>query len=193
MLLADDGKMVGSSRRNVTSFSLQFDSAEIRKLSDSYRFEDEAYALKAGKRISQGEYARAHLETIYRWKTRGRGISRLEKNTDEEIADVLALAAKAKTERSAVAVLCGLTGIDIPVASAVLTAMNPERYTVVDFRALESLGVTPRPVLTVGYYLAYLDKCRELAKQHRVSLRVLDRALWQWSKDKAIRKRNGCQ
>jgi hypothetical protein len=71
--------------------------------------------------------------------------------------------------------------------------MNPKRYTLVDFRALESLGVTPRPVLTVGYYLEYLGKCRELAKQHRVSLRVLDRALWQWSKDKAIRKRNRCQ
>jgi hypothetical protein len=78
----------------VTLFSLQFDFAEIQRLSGSYRFEDDADALKAGKGISQGEYTRAHLETIYRWKTRGRGISRLEKNTDEEIADVLALAPK---------------------------------------------------------------------------------------------------
>jgi hypothetical protein len=71
----------------------------------------------------------------------------------------------------------------VPVASAVLTAINPERYTIIDFRALESLGINDYN-LTVDYYLDYLKQCRELAGQHSVSLRDLDRALWQWSKEK---------
>ncbi len=169
------------------TFALQFDAAKIPNLSDGYEYGDDRQVSDAGKKIARGEYDLAHLETIYRWKTKGRGISRLRKNTIAEIADGLRLAAGAKTERAAMAVLCGLVGIDVPVASAVLTAMNPERYTIIDFRALESLGVPDPPVLTVNYYLKYLDHCRKLAEQHKLSLRTLDRALWQWSKRNADR------
>jgi hypothetical protein len=89
-------------------FRLQFEPAEIQRLSDRYEYEGDADALDAGEKISQGEYSQAHLETIYRWKTSGRGISRLRKNASEEVADALELAANAKTERSVVAVLRGL-------------------------------------------------------------------------------------
>jgi len=33
----------------------------------------------------------------------------------------------------------------------------------------------------VNFYLAYLDVCRQLADAHRITVRDLDRALWQWS------------
>ncbi len=77
--------------------------------------------------------------------------------------------------------MLGLQGVAVPVASAILTAIYPERYTVIDFRALEALGskTTDR---SVNFYLAYLTHCRQLAKAHHVTLRALDRALWQWSK-----------
>lgn len=54
------------------------------------------------------------------------------------------------------------------------------RYTVIDFRALEALG-SDSTDRSVNFYLAYLDFCRLLAKAHRIKLRDLDRALWQWS------------
>jgi hypothetical protein len=81
-----------------------------------------------------------------------------------------------------VSVLCGLRGVKIPVASAILTAIFPERFTAIDYRALESLGVE-KPALTVNYYLVYLDYCRGTAAQYGLTLRDLDRALWQASKD----------
>ena len=96
--------------------------------------------------------------------------------------DALHLAVHAQTERAAIAVLCGLHGVDVPVASAILTAVAPERFTIIDYRALESLGVT-NYVPTVDFYLAYLRACRELVRENTVSLRELDRALWQWSKE----------
>jgi len=134
-------------------------------------------------RIAGGEYSRANLETIFRWKTGGRGISRLGRNTDAEIEEALRLGAGAQTERAAIAALCGLFGVNVPVASAVLTAINPERYTIIDFRALESLGVTKYNE-TIDFYLMYLHHCRVLADRHTVNLRTLDRALWQWSKER---------
>ena len=58
------------------------------------------------------------------------------------------------------------------------------KYTIIDYRALESLGVSEWPD-TVDYYLAYLAACRELVRRYNKSLRTLDRALWQWSKERS--------
>ena len=66
--------------------------------------------------------------------------------------------------------------------------MFPEKYTIIDFRALESLGVVKVPTYSIHYYLSYLEKCRILARMHNVSLRTLDRALWQWSKENGARE-----
>jgi hypothetical protein len=101
-------------------------------------------------------------------------------NTDEEVEDALRTAVEAKTERTAISVLIGLYGVEIPVASAVLTAIAPNRYTIIDYRALEALGET-RTWHTIDSYLAYLGCCRKLACENGVTLRELDRALWQWS------------
>ena len=128
-----------------------------------------------------GDYTRSNIGRIFDWKTGGRGESRLQRNSDEEIADALRLAVSAKTERAADAVLLGLQGVLAPVASAILTAIDPERYTVIDFRALEALGSKSKD-RSVNFYLAYLTRCRQLAKAHHVALRDFDRALWQWSK-----------
>lgn len=166
------------------NFQLQFAPSQIRELSGrySYRLEDEE-AMASGKRIAQGEYTRRNLQTIFEWKTGGRGKSRLQVNTDEEIEDALRSAVEAKAERTAVSVLIGLYGVEIPVASAVLTAIAPERYTIIDYRALEALGES-QTWHTIDSYLAYLVFCRKLAFENGVTLRELDRALWQWSAER---------
>jgi hypothetical protein len=166
----------------MVAFRLLFPPSKIQALADRYKFADDTAALGAGTKIRNGQYTRTNLLSIFDWKTKGRGRSRLAKNTDQEIADSLALATAAKTDRAAVAVLMGLNGVQVPVASAILTAIDPQRFTIVDFRALEALNVK-RPNITIDFYLAYLNECRTLAWQNKVSLRTLDRALWQWSKD----------
>jgi hypothetical protein len=167
---------------NASKFNLQFEPADIVQLAQRYGYESDDDALAAGLRIRSGNYGRSNIETIFEWKTKGRGRSRLRNNSDEEIAEALGLAAHAKTERAAIAVLLGLQGVHVPVASAILTAIDPERYTVIDFRALEALGSNSKD-RSVNFYLEYLDACRKLAKRRNVTLRDLDRALWQWSSE----------
>jgi hypothetical protein len=163
------------------TFQLQFSRSEIRPLAGRYNYRRaEEHAMSAGKRIARGEYTRQNLQIIFEWKTGGRGKSRLQVNTNTEIEDALRSAVEAKSERTAIAVLSGLFGVDIPVASAVLTAINPERFTIIDYRALQALG-QDRNQHTIGQYLAYFLRCRELARENDVTLRELDRALWQWS------------
>src|ERR1700733_940066 len=96
-------------------FELQFPPEQIREFAARYRYDDDTEVLGAGRHIAGGDYSRANLEVIFRWKTGGRGISRLRRNSDIEIKDALRLAVTAQTERAAVAVLCGLQGVEIPV------------------------------------------------------------------------------
>jgi len=50
--------------------------------------------------------------------------------------------------------------------------MDQECLTIIDFRALESLGITNYGT-TVDFYLQYLEHCRSLANQHGGGLREL--------------------
>ena len=167
------------------NFALQFPQSEIsglvaRRLTNV----DQGKAFEAGRSIASGNYSRENLNAIVEWKMEGvhltRVMSYLAQNSDVQIEAALRLAASTNSERSAIETLDKLHGIGVPVASAVMTAINPERYTIIDIYALRSLGVANGPADNVDYYLAYLKKCRELAQQFKLSLRILDHALWQW-------------
>jgi hypothetical protein len=169
-------------------FSLRFPLRDVLELASRYHNVGEAEVLEVGRRVAGGEYRREHLAKIFDWKTRGRGRSRIALNSDAEVADALRLAVSAKTELCALSVLTGLSGVEIPVASTILTVVNPRQYTILDFRALYSLGVD-ETAYSPRFYLAYLDVCRHVARQAtevvgtEVSLRKLDHALWQYSKE----------
>lgn len=172
-------------------FVLQFSPSEIHELAIRYRPDDDLEAFSAGSNIAGGDYSRANLKTIIRWKS-PRRIAYLDHNTDVEIARSLRFASDPRTsEKSGIETLCKLHGVGVPTASAILTTIIPEKYTIIDFRALESLGVAKWPNDSVEYYIGYLQKCRELASANGVSLRTLDRALWRWSKENG-RGDKGC-
>jgi hypothetical protein len=164
-------------------FQLAFDASQIPHYAARYTFQDDQDALEAGRRIAGGEYSRANLEKIVRWKTGGRGAVRITRNSDEEIRDALELAIIAKTDRASISVLTGVSGVHVPVASAILTAIKPESYTIIDFRALEALSYMG-DYHSIEFYLSYLTFCRQLALRQQIDLRQLDRALWQWSKER---------
>lgn len=167
------------AKRSGTSFRLQFPRAQLRNWANRYQVGNEVEALQAGKRIRGGDCRPDNLRVIVKWKSHRR-LSLLETNTDKEITEALRYATIAENERTAVAVLTGLNGVHVPVASAILTCIEPLRYTVIDFRALEALGVTDKG-RTIDLYLDYLEFCRELAASSEIALRDLDHALWCWS------------
>jgi hypothetical protein len=172
-----------------SALRLQFDSADLRTYASGYKFTDDAAALAAGQRIANGERSFENLSAIFEWKTKGRGRSRLEKNKcrKEEIEEILGIVVNAKSARAKVAVLTALDGVDVPVASAILTAIDPKTYTIIDYRALEALGSNTKN-RSINFYIEYLNKCRELAATYKMCLRDFDRALWQWSAENSKKK-----
>lgn len=177
-------------------FQLQPAESELQQLAEEYwqrsgekDRELEKAAFEAGEAIRNGDYSLANVEAIVRWKSE-RVVHYLIGNSSEKIRRVLAVAAAPETStENAVKALLELNGVDLPVASAILAAIFPERYTVLDFRALEALGHARHDV---RFYEEYLAFCKRLAESNIVSpqselpaptpLRTLDRALWEWSR-----------
>jgi hypothetical protein len=188
--------MKGRKIKMVAYFQLQPAEAELQDLAEQYwqtsgekEHELEKAAFEAGDAIRNGDYSLANLEAIVRWKSE-RAVQVLIGNSNEKIRRALALAASPEsTTEIAVNALTELHGIDIVLASAVLAAIFPERYTVLDFRTLEALGHARHDV---RFYEEYLAFCKRLAESNIVTpqselpaptpLRTIDRALWEWSR-----------
>jgi hypothetical protein len=149
------------------TFQLQFDPSQIATWAAEYDAAGDDAALAAGRRIGSGDFdADKDLQIIVEWKAGRRPLHHLSANKTPEKAEALRLAITAKTDRSAVAILTGLSGVSVPVASAILAVLNPDRFTVIDFRSLEALGI-PRTMTdrSIGLYLHYLAFCRPFAKK----------------------------
>jgi hypothetical protein len=154
---------------------------------------DDDEAFEAGRKIREGDYSRPNLEALVGWKS-SRRLGLIAENSDSEIADALHLAVCAKEPRSAFSVLIGLRGVATPMASAILTAIDQEKYTVIDYRAVEALGVPEVDYYNLNFYLlSYFPECKRLASEAGVNLRTLDRALWYWSWDKDQKNKTTAQ
>ncbi len=132
----------------------------------------------------RGWYERQEFLDVVRWKTKGRGIGRAQRNQADFVMAATQMGFLAAHPAVAVAALTSLAGVQVPVASALLTASYPDRYTVTDFRSQESIvdWGGNRSYSTLRDYVGYIDTCCEQASRLGVTMRQLDRALWAYSK-----------
>src|SRR5271169_1098903 len=116
-------------------FQLQPAELDLQQLADEYwqeagkrERELETAAYEAGAAIRNGEHTLANIETIVRWKSE-RMVHYLIGNGSENIRASLAAAASPDaTLEEAVNALVALRGVDISIASAILSTIYPERY-----------------------------------------------------------------
>ena len=168
-----------------TDFTLRFDPNEINDWASRYSYSrgEEDVTELGVKAHKQGYLTRGELLQFFDWKTGGRGRSRCEKNSDSYVRELTGLSFTTKEDRLRIEVLTLLDGVQWPVASAILHFVFPEKYPILDFRALWSLGIEKPPVYNYPFWKAYIDTCQVLAHANNVGLRTLDRALWQYSKE----------
>lgn len=179
-------------------FELQPAETDLQKLAEDYwqqccnrERQLEVEAFDAGRAIRNGEYTLANLEAIVRWKSE-RLVHYLIGNGSQRIRRALEVAASPEAgTREAMMALLELKGVDVPMASAILACIFPERYIELDYQDLEALGQARQDV---RFYEEYLEYCRGLAQRGVVfpqvelpgatSLHTLDRALAQWSRNR---------
>jgi hypothetical protein len=168
----------------MTVFQLQFDEQEILELASRYVYPKEPdiverVAPAARKRgyLSKGEF----LE-ICEWKT-PRSKPRCRENRVAFIKEVTHIALSTSNEELKIRILLLLSGVSWPTASVILHFCDRGRYPILDYRALWSLGVDPPPVYDFPFWSKYSVFVRGLANRTGHSMRVIDKALWQYSKE----------
>lgn len=151
---------------------------------------DEILGAVAGKESLGHDDA----ESLYHWKFRGlwpkRKIEKMRAEPEERIRDLTRRSFSCEDELGALRIMTLVPGLSAAGASAVLAAQNPQRYTVMDVRALKSLIALGRwDGQRQGHYaserswIEYLETCRKVSAEVDRSLRVIDRALWKANGD----------
>jgi hypothetical protein len=169
----------------MTRFELQFPASELTALAARFGYEDDRRLIMLGAAArGRGYYTRREFIEVCAWKT-PRSRPRVAANSRHVVMSRTARALVGSDESERIVPLLELQGVGVPTASTLLYVAFPDDYPILDVRALESLGVKSRSTYAVGFWLEYLDACRELARVHGVSIRTLDKALWQSSKERS--------
>lgn len=123
------------------------------------------------------------LEWIVRWKFQPL-LGKFRDNDRDTVDRVIKQTLEAHSTATKIDTLRELNGVRTSVASSFLLFMDPQRYTVIDDHATTVLyeqgyldeAISENP--PTDSYIEYLSVCQQLADQHGVDLRTLDRALW---------------
>lgn len=164
-------------------FALQFPLEQVRELAGRFPSAGDAEVLAFGRAARErGYYTRAEFVAVCRWKTPRSGPLVARNSAGVVRARTRVALSPRSGERERVEALRSLHGVEWATASVLLHVAHPERYPILDVRALHALGVR-RTAFSFPFWEAYVAACRGLTMRAGVDGRTLDQALWQWSKE----------
>jgi hypothetical protein len=151
---------------------------------DRARINDLKARLRTARRLSPTMF-----ERILRWKLRGqygrtggrrRGITRqlLANLTAAAFSQALRHSRPEVEIRARVSALCGLPGIGVPVASAILALRFPRRYPVVDVLVWQQVFREEKRSFSIADYIRYVGRLKPFARRLRWPLQEVDLRLW---------------
>ena len=79
-------------------------------------------------------------------------------------------------------ILCMFRGVGVPVASAILALVFPERYAVIDFRGWRQVFGEERTMFSVSDYRRYLREVQNLAQELGWPVQEVDLAIWEYDR-----------
>jgi hypothetical protein len=132
----------------------------------------------------RGGFTRPEFIRMCRWKSpRARRL--WEANSPARIRAVSRAVLATRDERRRMELLTALSGVGVPMASAILTLIDPWRYGVLDIRAwqclfaVRSVGANRRGQgFTIGQWLEFLAALRRHARRLGVSARTIEFTLF---------------
>ena len=163
--------------------NLRFPETEIHQWSERYNSgSTEAYFAQIRSKVQeQGYLDKELLKRIARWKSPRRA-GLIERNDDDYVKEITSWSFGATNERARIRVLRLLDGVGWPTASAILHLFHKNPYPILDFRALWSIGLDTYRYSS-SFWSDYTHFCRDVASRNQASMRTLDKALWQYSKE----------
>jgi hypothetical protein len=181
-----DGRSAGTVQPMPT-FELQFPIEQVSEYAARYAYGDDAKVVAIGRAARErGHYTRDEFLAVCRWKT-SRSAPLVALNSADSIEATTRVAlSENSTERERIEALRSLRGVDWATASVFMHLAYPERYPILDKRALQALGARAPTAYRFRFWKAYVNACVSLAQQCGVDGRTFDQALWQWSKEHGV-------
>ena len=131
----------------------------------------------------QGYMTKQQLQTLCQWKS-ARSSGNTRSNSQQYVKEVTNFALSSDNERSRIEALTLLDGVGWPTASAILHLYHADNYPILDFRALWSVNAKVPSQYSFDFWWEYVLLTRNLSEKYNIDMRSLDRALWQYSKEK---------
>ena len=85
------------------------------------------------------------------------------------------------SEKERIECLLDLNGVGYPVASTILHFAFPDRYPIMDFRAIWSLGLKQPKYYCFDFWQKYCAEIKAISERVGENIRTIDKALWQYS------------
>lgn len=171
------------------TMELRFSQSQIRSLAARYDAEQSDKDRSLTKVIAQdvfpsyrkkGFLTKKEFLDVCAWKT-PRSQPRCASNDATFIKELSALVLTTASEQLRIQAWILLAGVKWPTASVFLHFAFPNKYPIMDFRALWSLKTDVPGQYTFSFWQEYTAFCRALARQAGVTMRILDQALWKYS------------
>jgi len=150
---------------------------------ERYLFEDINKKFKTGHHLNSDDFF-----TIIAWKRKASAIKIAKKWKGLAVENVTENIFKESDDNKKVEILIGIGGIGLAIASSILAVCYPDRFTIIDYRALNSLRKIEKdrckdlPDKAENFkkenYFEYLDICQRIWKKYASSLRDFDKMLW---------------
>ena len=171
---------ISSDPRN--AMKIRFPDDKIAHWAERYRqLQEDADLIAFVPQVRRcGAMSIDQLRRVAQWKS-PRGAHHVEKTDDDYVRTMTAFALRTTNERARIEVLTLLDGVSWPTASVILHFFHCERYPILDFRALWSVGEEVPSQYTFKFWWDYVRFCREAADRTGCDMRTLDRALWAYS------------
>ena len=165
-------------------FRLRFRASEISHWASRYSYpgEDSIAATVNATVRARGYLTRPEFLRLCRWKT-PRSQPRCAQNPASRIREATSIALASDDDRAKVYILRSLAGVEWPTASVILHFCDARPYPILDYRALWSLGYRKPPPYTFDFWMSYTTFVRGLSQSTGLSMRTVDKALWQYSKE----------
>lgn len=167
------------TKENIIKYAERYDFQYIKNNEDVAEMEVKSW-LENNRFLNKEMFMKLCL-----WKSR-RPKRQYEKNCEDIIKEITRLSLSSDNEEARIKILMCLQGVSFPVASTILHFAFPDRYTIMDFRAIWSLGWQQPKNYTFEFWDEYNREIKKIANQFNVTMRIVDKALWQYSKENQI-------
>lgn len=166
------------------SFRLRVPEDELAAWADRYSYPGDAeIEARIEPARARGHLLRGEFLALCRWKT-PRSQPRCRRNRNDYIREVTRISLSTTNEELKIRVLLLLDGVSWPTASVILHFCDQDKYPILDVRALWSVGLRRVPGYSFPLWWAYTRVIRGISKRTGLSMRTIDRALWQYSKER---------